>query len=690
MPLSLIVGPPNSGRTGLIRERVVAGLARDPVLVVPTLDDVARFERELVGGGVVLGASILTFGRLFEEVARAAGAELRPGLTKAQELHLVRRAIDAAELRILARSARRPGFAPALAGLIEELQGGALDPDTVADRAAEAESGGAYLGEIAAVYRAYAELRDELGRGDTHLAAAAATAALRSRPDSWGGRAVLLYGFDDMTVEQLELVSALGAATEVTATVTYEDRAALAARATLREELRERGGVVVAEPTPDPANTESAVLFHLERSFLVDGADRSPLDDGVALMEAAGERGQAEQIAAAVARLLHEGTSPDEIAVVLRAPDRDGPLYEDVLAGMGVPVAVDARVPAARTAVGRGLIALLRAESPVGTAADVLAFLRTPGRALPSSADWLERSVRRERIDGAEAALEAWNGREVFELDALREAAGPAELLKQVARLARMLAEYPVERLAPRPEREQRLELRAAAAAADALEQIAELGGIEDGRAEAIACLEALEVPLWAGPSDGHVRVTSPYSIRARRVPHLFVGSLQEGEFPGATAAIRCSGTSSAPRRGCARAPTSSTRSATCSTCACRGRCAGCTCAGGAATTTAPRRSARRSSTTSVSCWNRHPRPGRTRSASGSPAAACRRSRCRRRRRRAPRSSPGRSRRGGRAGAPRSPPSWSSTPSPRPSFGPGSIPRRSGSGPSPVRWRSRR
>ena len=35
-----------------------------------------------------------------------------------------------------------------------------------------------------------------------------------------------------------------------------------------------------------------------------------------------------------------------------------------------------------------------------------------------------------------------------------------------------------------------------------------------------------------AGPSDGRVRVTSPYRIRARRVRHLFVASLQEGEFP--------------------------------------------------------------------------------------------------------------------------------------------------------------
>ena len=56
MPLNLIHGPPNSGRAGRIRRGLIAVLDRDPVLVVPTLDDVYRFERELCAEGAVLGA----------------------------------------------------------------------------------------------------------------------------------------------------------------------------------------------------------------------------------------------------------------------------------------------------------------------------------------------------------------------------------------------------------------------------------------------------------------------------------------------------------------------------------------------------------------------------------------------------------------------------------------------------------
>ena len=532
MALSLIVGPPNSGRAGAIRERLVETLARDPVLVVPTLEDASRFERELcTSGDAVLGASILTFERLFDEVAQATGARVPPSLTAPQAHHVARRAIASTELRILGRSSRRPGFAAALATLIEELQAACLDPPTVS-AVAEDSDDSAYLGELAALYSAYVSLRDELGFGDAHVVAAEATAAVRARGNAWGARPVLLYGFDDMTVEQLELVAALAGVTEVTATVTFEDRDALAARSSLRGELVARGGRIVRETRPDPAHTESPILYHLERGFLVEGRERRPVDPGLVAMEAAGQRGQAEQIGGEVARLLAAGVRADEIAIVLRNPDRDGPLYESVLASLAIPAAVEARVPIARTAVGRGLGALIRAVFGSRTADDLLAFLRTPGRAHPDQADWLERAIRRDRLRTADEALEAWRGRDLFELGDLRDAAGPRELLLELARLARAIAEYPYDRGAPRLERERALELRAAAVAAGALEEIADLPGVEHGAAEAMACLDALEVPLWRGPSDGHVRVTSPYRIRARRVEHLFVASLQEGEFP--------------------------------------------------------------------------------------------------------------------------------------------------------------
>ncbi len=98
--------------------------------------------------------------------------------------------------------------------------------------------------------------------------------------------------------------------------------------------------------------------------------------------------------------------------------------------------------------------------------------------------------------------------------------------------LARMLAEYPYERT--RASAGARAPARAARGG-NRGERARGAGGgprHRGGPGEALACLEALDVALWRGPSDGHVRVTSPYRIRARRARHLFVASLQEGEFP--------------------------------------------------------------------------------------------------------------------------------------------------------------
>src|SRR5215207_7061801 len=130
MPLKLIQGPPNSGRAGLVRRGLSAVLEREPVLVVPTVDDVDRFQSELCAGGAVLGAEVTTFDGLFATVATAGGAPPRPGLTAAQRLGAVAAAIaeQRSSLRPLRGSAGQPGFPVALERLLEELQGAGIEP----------------------------------------------------------------------------------------------------------------------------------------------------------------------------------------------------------------------------------------------------------------------------------------------------------------------------------------------------------------------------------------------------------------------------------------------------------------------------------------------------------------------------------------------------------------------------------
>jgi ATP-dependent helicase/DNAse subunit B len=537
MPVELIIGPPNSGRTGAILDGFRAAIARDPVLVVPTLDDAERFEQELTrGGDAVLGATVCTFDRLFGLAASATGAPAPPTLTEVQRSRLAREAVRRARaLRLLAASSRRAGFASALEDLVTDLQAARVDPETLRERAADA---GDYEREIAELYASYCAARDQLGRADTHTLAAGAIAALRANPDSWRARPVFLYGFDDLTVEQLELVRELAGAAPVSVALPWEDREVLtSARGRLFAELRELPGASVTELEADAGNTESATLFELERRF-GDPPDAHPgeieNDGGLALVASAGELAEAEAVGAEIARLLDGGTPAGEIAVVLRSPDALGSLYRRVFARFGIPCAVQADLELTRTLTGAGLLALLEASVGERRAADLLAYLRTPGIASPNAVDWLERRVRRGRLRTADEALKAWaenNERRFEEIERLRAAADGSELLREAARQARWIAEAAQRGEGAVADGDRSLELRAGAAVERALLELAELG-LPQGPRDLIAAIGELSVPLWRGPTEGRVRVISPYRARARRVDHLFVCSLQDGDFP--------------------------------------------------------------------------------------------------------------------------------------------------------------
>jgi ATP-dependent helicase/DNAse subunit B len=530
MGVRLVVGPPNSGRTGKTLDAFRTAAPRDPVLVVPTVDDVERFEKELTSEGeVVIGATVGTFDQLFALVAGATDAATGPVLSRTQRLRLAREAASRTELRILAASSRRPGFAAALEELVSELQAALVDPVSLRERASEA---GSYELEVASLYESYLSARDELGRDDDHSRAATTIAALRERPDSWGSRPVFLYGFDDLTLEQLELIRELSAVTDVMVALPWEDRESLAlARGALFAELRDLAGNSIERLEAEPRFTQSSTLFEVERRFGEQDIDQAVDNDGgVALLASAGELAEVEAVGAEVARLLDDGVPAGEIAIVLREPRAAGPLYRRVLTRFGIPVAVRADLAVTRTSTGAGLIALLRAAVGAGGAMDLLAYLRTPGVASPSKVDWLERRLLRDRLRTTDEALTDGD-RGLREVAKLREAGSGPALLREAGRQARWIAESAVRRQGAVAEEDRALELRTGAEIERALAELAELG-LPQSPDDVIAAVSELDVPMWRGPTEGRVRVISPYRARARRVAHLFVCSLQDGDFP--------------------------------------------------------------------------------------------------------------------------------------------------------------
>jgi ATP-dependent helicase/DNAse subunit B len=454
VPLTIVTGPANAEKARVVLDGYRAALRRGeaPLLVVPTLADVERYRAQLAGDGVVFGAQVMRFEWLLEELARRAGIRGRP-LGELARTRVAAGAVATTALHALALSAATQGFAAALLRFVDELEEQRVTPQRLAQalRAWAGDDVGrrAYADEVAALYAAYRRRLERLGRRDGPLHAAAALDALRERPAAWGATPVFLYGFDDLTTLQRDAVQTLAATgAPVTMSLAYEaGRMAFAGRATTLHELLHDDveHVALQARAEHYAPASRAALHHLERElFELPDAGRlfepDPVAAGgaVTLLQGGGERAELELVAAEIARLIAEdGFAADEIAVVLRDPAPVAPLLLEVFEALGVPVAIDRRDSFGHTALGRGLVALLRCALLDGSAEDLLAWLRTPGLLRrPELADALEAAARREGARSAAAARALWE-REHWTLDALdrvREAhrRGAGELLARL------------------------------------------------------------------------------------------------------------------------------------------------------------------------------------------------------------------------------------------------------------------
>lgn len=583
VPISLVTGPANSGKANVVLDAVRAhsALGREPLLVVPTAADQARYRRELASGGVVLGVRVERFEGLLAEAAARAGID-RAAIGPAAREHTIARL-----------SGARPGLAAALAHTVAELETRRIAPSrlraavrTLADGegdtgpAAEARSAGssramlgtqssrAALRRLCDVYERYRAALEAGASVDRELRAVGALDALRRTPALWGQTPVLLYGFDDLTELQLDAVETIGAVVDaaVTVSLTYEPgRLAFAGRgATFQRLLPLAHEHTELEPRADYYAPAARVpLHHLERSLL-DGRDSMP--DGaparvapqgaVRLLQGGSPRAELELVAEEASALLAQDVPAHEIAIVHRSPERIAGLLAEVLEDHRIPFAMRRRTRFAETAIGRAAIGLLRCCTAGGTLDDLLAHLRVPGLLDRAElADRFEARARREGAVRAEQAVALWE-REHWPLDRLRRlreaaGAGAGKLLDAVGAELERLFGAPHRAAAKVLGEEELREARALAGARATIEQLraaARLTAAGAGAPEAtpalpeptgslalaalIDALERLELASGESYRRGCVCVADPLSLRARRVRALFACGLVEGVFP--------------------------------------------------------------------------------------------------------------------------------------------------------------
>jgi len=536
VPLKLVVGPANSAKAGEVLGAYTAATARGALLVVPTAVDAEHYARELAEQGSVLG-SVLTFRGLIEEVAVRAGYR-GARLSELQRERVLRRVIRRLELRALEESARAPGFVLAAGRFVAELERSLVPPQRFAQAlrawGAGDERREAYAEDLAALYLGYARELDRLRRVDAELHAWRALDALRREPGAWGATPTFFYGFDDFSAVERDAIETLCrvVGTEVTVSLTFEaGRGALAARAEAVAELRALAGEVLELPARDehyvpPAR---AALHHLERHLFEPGAERVDPGDAVRLLEAGGERAEAELLAAEVLELLAAGVPQSEIVVVCRSLAAAAPLLEQVFRDYGIAVAVDVGGRFAHTALGRSVIALARCALLADAgASDLLAYLRTPGLVERIEiVDRLEAMARREALTSATQLRERFEW-ELDEIDAVRGAEAP---LTELVRHARRLFAAPYRGSGAVLETRDELQARALAALVRAAQELEELGERMRGR-ELIELLERLELPRRVRASGDRVLLADPLAIRARRFEAVLVCGLGEGLFP--------------------------------------------------------------------------------------------------------------------------------------------------------------
>ncbi|MBZ5632908.1 MAG: PD-(D/E)XK nuclease family protein [Acidobacteriia bacterium] len=246
------------------------------------------------------------------ELARSAMAErgLAPLSSLGREAVAARIAQKALEQRGLAYFhpvAALPGFARALARTIVELRLAQVAPEQLA-------SAGTPAADLARLLELYQSELEERFLVDLPGLLALATEAATKGEHPWVG----------LPVARLDA--------DLESRAHQEFFASLAARApeVLEAELGEVG------PGSIPAATNS--LEHLRQFLFSPNSQRFAKDDGrFEFFSAPGEGLEAVEIARRIIRLAREGVPFDQVAILLRNPDRYQPMIEDALRRAQIP-----------------------------------------------------------------------------------------------------------------------------------------------------------------------------------------------------------------------------------------------------------------------------------------------------------------------------------------------------------------
>jgi ATP-dependent helicase/nuclease subunit B len=342
----------------------------------------------------IAGLHRFTLVRLALEWARAAMIEqgLAP-LSRLGQEALAARIVHAEradrELDYLKPVASTPGFARALARTIGELRMSRTRP-------ADLARAGAAGGDLARLLARFEAELETLRLADIARVFEIATAEIATPADApprWRGLPVALLDVPVTSPAQREFLKRVAAQSpRIFAAVRGADRA-----------IEGILGVTAVNLDRKP----ETALEHLRLYLFSDAAEPARADPGAfEIFSAPGEALEAVEIARRITRLAREGRRFDNVAILLRNPERYQPMIEDALRRAQIP-AYFSRGTARPDPAGRAFLALVACAAEKCSAsrfAEYLSLGQIPAAGSESAAVWIPPDDEMMPVEQAEIA----------------------------------------------------------------------------------------------------------------------------------------------------------------------------------------------------------------------------------------------------------------------------------------------
>ena len=583
--VAVLAGPPGSGKTERLlrqyRELLAANRPGTVLWLVPTWRAAAELRGRLLDGfdQGCFSPGVMTFETFAEAVLQSAPRAIRP-MTRLMKRQLIRQLLEQrlAEGRLVhfGPIARTGGLVTLVSEFIGELKRLEIWPEHFREACEKRGISRKDL-ELLELYEAYQQsLREHhLYDAEGRFWSARDVIQRGQWPAANRLRLVVADGFTDFTRTQheiLELLARAGGTPRISLPLEPEPRRNELLTKPLKTlaELKRRHSGLTVEELPRPNVPPWPAAAWMERTLFSDprGVKPSPEASGIEVLAAGREMGELEMVGRRVKELLCKGdpsdgrpVRPEEIGVVFRSPRDAGSLVAEVFAELGIPVAMELGQTLDRAPAMAALVGLLRLDLEDWPFAQVLAvtgsnYFRPDWLVWhePDAARSLERALRRwqvprsrerllERLDTPDdrparevlavlaavfdelprrATLDAWGGA----WRALAERTGLLRAIEQEIGGAADAAWF---------DRAAWQRLQETLAADEKLAQWLKRPSPELDRREALAVLLDILASERVRPPDddaGRVRVLSAASVRALRIPYVFLAGLSEKAFP--------------------------------------------------------------------------------------------------------------------------------------------------------------